>query len=159
MTANIDIELTDDRALLNGEDVTQAIRSFEVTTLTQHAADNRAVRKHLIRLQQAFARDRDIVTEGRDQATVVFPNAELKIYLTASDQVRALRRFDDLTARGEQVSLAEVLAKQTQRDQRDLEREFGGLCKAEDSIEICTDHLTPDQVVSTLEKLVAQARG
>ena len=150
------IELPDDRVLLDGEDVTKQIRTFEVTTLTRHAADNLAVRKRLTELQRAFAQDQDVVTEGRDQATEVFPTADLKIYLTASDQVRAQRRYEDLISRGEQVTLSEVLEKQLQRDQRDLEREFGGLRMAEDSIEVSTDRLTPNEVV---EKLVALARS
>ena len=157
IAAGLDIELTDEQVFLNGEDVTRAIRTFEVTTLTRHAADNLAVRKQLVELQRRFATGKDIVTEGRDQATVVFPAAELKIYLTASDEVRAQRRFEDLVSRGEQVTLEEVLEKQLQRDQRDLEREFGGLRKAADSIEVCTDGLSADEVVARLEALVRQA--
>lgn len=150
----LDIELSDDRVTLDGEDVTREIRSFEVTTLTRHAADNVSVRERLIELQRDFAEDCDIVTEGRDQATVVFPDADCKIYLTASDQIRAERRYVDLVGRGERVTLEEVLKKQVQRDKQDVEREFGGLRKAEDSIEVCTDGLTADQVVSQLEQLV-----
>lgn len=151
------IELTDDRVFLNGEDVTQPIRSFEVTTLTRHAADNLAVRRRLTELQRDFAKDQDVVTEGRDQATEVFPDAELKIYLTASDEVRARRRYEDLVSRGEQVTLEEVLDKQQQRDARDLDREVGGLRMARDSIVVRTDGLSADQVVDELELLVQEA--
>ena len=96
---------------MNGEDVTAAIRTLEITTLTQHAADNEAVRRRLIDQQRAFAAGRDVVTEGRDQATVVFPDAECKIFLTAGEEERARRRFQDLLARGEEVDFAEVLRK------------------------------------------------
>jgi len=158
IAAEIEIELTGDSVRLNGEDVTTAIRCFEVTTLTRYAADNLAVRRRLIELQQAFAEGQNVVTEGRDQATEVFPEAHCKIYLTASDEVRARRRYEDLLSRGEQVTFEEVLEKQVQRDKRDLEREFGGLRKAEDSIEVCTDGLSADQVVARLEELVSLAK-
>ena len=158
IASGLKIGLTDDRVTLDGEDVTTAIRSFEVTTLTRHAADNLAVRERLVELQRNFASGRDVVAEGRDQATVVFPEAECKIYLTASDEIRAQRRYEDLLARGERVTLAEVLEKQLQRDRRDVEREYGGLRKAEDSIEVCTDGLTADQVVARLERLVRKSQ-
>ncbi len=153
------IELTDEQVFLDGEDVTKAIRSFEVTTLTRHAADNLAVRERLTELQREFANDHDVVTEGRDQATEVFPAAELKIYLTASDEVRAQRRFEDLRSRGEQVTLDEVLEKQLQRDARDRQRQVGGLRMAEDSIEVSTDGLTADEVVAKLAKLAKSAQA
>lgn len=154
----LSLELTDDRVLMNGEDVTQAIRTLEITTLTQFAADNQAVRRRLTDLQRQFAAGRDVVTEGRDQATVVFPNAECKIFLTAGEEERARRRFQDLQARGEEVDFEEVLRKQRHRDQRDRERSFGGLIKAPDSIEVLTDGLTPDQVVDRLEQLVREVQ-
>ena len=91
---------------MNGEDVTAAIRTLEITTLTQYAADNEAVRRRLIDQQRAIAAGRDVVTEGRDQATVVFPDAECKIFLTAGEEERARRRFQDLLARGEEVDFA-----------------------------------------------------
>ncbi len=161
LAAASQIELTDEQVFLNGEDVTKPIRSFEVTTLTRHAADNLAVRERLTGLQREFANNHNVVTEGRDQATEVFPTAELKIYLTASDEVRAQRRFEDLRSRGEQVTLAEVLEKQIQRDARDQQREVGGLRMAEDSIEVCTDGLTADEVVAKLAKLAkaTQSQG
>ena len=130
IAAAIELRLTDDRVFLDGEDVTVETRTFEITTLTRHAADNRQVRMLLVELQREMAAGKDIVAEGRDQATVAFPAAECKIYLTASEEVRAERRFQDLVARGENVTRQEVLEKQQLRDKRDLEREFGGLRKA-----------------------------
>jgi cytidylate kinase len=158
VAAALHLDLSEDRILMNGEDVTKAIRTLEITTLTQYAADNEAVRRRLIDLQRAFAKGQDVVTEGRDQATVVFPDAECKIFLTASEEERARRRFQDLLARGEEVDLQEVLKKQRHRDLRDTERTFGGLAKASDSIEVITDGLTPDQVVDHLEQIVREAQ-
>jgi CMP/dCMP kinase len=154
IAAELSFEMSDDRIVVNGEDVTQVIRTLEITTLTQYAADNEAVRHRLIELQREFARGRDVVTEGRDQATVVFPEAECKIFLTASEEERARRRFQDLKARGEEVDVNEVLRKQRHRDQCDTERTFGGLTKAPDSIEVVTDGLSPEQVVDRLEGIV-----
>jgi cytidylate kinase len=94
------------------------------------------------------------VTEGRDQATVVFPHAECKIFLTAGEEERARRRFQDLQARGEEVDFAVVLEKQRRRDERDVQRLFGGLAKADDSIEVNTDGMAPEQVVDRLEEIV-----
>jgi len=150
----VNIELTEDHVLLNGQDVTTEIRTSKITRLTRHAADHPRVREILSQSQQQWARGRDVVTEGRDQATVVFPNAECKIYLTADEQVRAERRFQDLRSRGEEVTFEEVLEDQRARDQQDLERKIGGLRRAEDSIVLQTDSLTPEQVVDQLEAIV-----
>jgi cytidylate kinase len=159
IAASLALEITDNSVLMNGEDVTAAIRTLEITTLTQYAADNDAVRRHLTEQQRQIAADSDVVTEGRDQATVVFPQAECKIFLTASEEERARRRFQDLAARGEEVDFQVVLEKQRRRDQRDVEREFGGLLKAADSIEVITDGLTPDEVVDRLEEIVRSIRA
>ena len=159
VAAEVTIEVTDDRVLMDGEDVTAAVRTLEITTLTQYAADNDAVRRRLIDQQRAFAQGRDVVTEGRDQATVVFPDAECKIFLTAGEEERARRRFQDLLARGEEVDFEEVLKKQRLRDQRDVDRIFGGLAKASDSIEVFTDGLSPEEVVDRLEQIVREIRG
>jgi len=158
IASEAELDLSGDRVLWDGEDVTQAIRTFEVTRLSRFAADNLAVRMHLVELQRRIASQSDMVTEGRDQATLVFPDAECKIYLTASDVIRAQRRYEDLHRRGEEVTFDEVLTKQIERDRRDLEREFGGLRKAADSIELNTDGLSTDQVIQRLEKIVAEHR-
>ena len=96
----------------------------------------------------------DVVTEGRDQGTVVFPDAECKIFLTADEQERARRRHRDLLARGEEIPFDEVLANQRLRDQRDSSRAVGALRKADDAIEVSTDGLSPDEVVARLEAIV-----
>jgi CMP/dCMP kinase len=154
LVGEIHVELIGDRVLLDGKDVTTAIRKFDITTVIHHAADNGAVRGQLVMWQRAAAAGSDVVTEGRDQGTIVFPDAECKIFLTANEQERAQRRHRDLLARGEQIPFDEVLAHQRLRDQRDLSRAVGALRKADDAIEVSTDGLTPDEVVARLEKIV-----
>ena len=156
---DIDIHLTDGRVRLDGRDVTKAIRTFEITTSTRFAADHVGVRGRLVELQRQAAAGQDVVTEGRDQATVVFPDAECKIYLTASDEVRAQRRYEDLLGRGEQVTFEEVLQKQIERDARDCTRPVGALSKTDDMIEVDTDGTTPEQVVERLMKIVESRRA
>ncbi len=142
--------------LLNGEDVSAAIRTTEVSAAVHLAADNVAVRGRLVELQRSIAAGRDMVTEGRDQGTVAFPNAECKIFLTASREERARRRHDELTARGERVTYEEILAQQDDRDQRDARRPVGALIKAPDAVEVCTDGLSLEQVVDRLEQIVRE---
>jgi CMP/dCMP kinase len=153
------IEVLEDRVLLDGQDVTAAIRTPEITKVTHHAADNPAVREHLVALQRAAAAGRDVVTEGRDQGTVVFPHAECKIFLTASPEERARRRVEDFRRRGQQVPLEEVLAQQNLRDQRDTVRSSGPLRLAPDAIEFSTDGLSSEQVIDRLEAIVRQRMG
>lgn len=154
IAAAMDLDVSEDAVRLSGEDVSRAIRTFEVTTLTRHAADNQEVRRLLVDRQRAWAASGNVVTEGRDQATVVFPQAECKIFLTASEEERARRRHADLLANGESVTFAEVLARQRARDQQDFDRPYGGLARTPESIELNTDGLTRDEVVAGLEAIV-----
>jgi CMP/dCMP kinase len=96
LAKQIRVELAGDRVLLDGDDVTTAIRRFDITSVIHHAADNSAVRGQLVLWQRAAAEGGDVVTEGRDQGTVVFPDAEVKIFLTADEVERARRRHRDL---------------------------------------------------------------
>jgi cytidylate kinase len=154
LARQIRVELADDRVLLDGRDVTQAIRRFDITKSIHHAADNPDVRAQLVLWQRAAAQGADVVTEGRDQGTVVFPYAECKIFLTADEQERAQRRHRDLAARGENIPFEEVLDHQRLRDERDLTRPVGALLKASDAIEVSTDGLTADEVIARLEHIV-----
>ncbi|MCC7476440.1 MAG: (d)CMP kinase [Pirellulales bacterium] len=154
LVAEIRVELVGDRVMLDGQDVSSAIRKFEITTAIHYAADNPAVRRQLVEWQRAAAARENVVTEGRDQGTVVFPDAECKIFLTADERERARRRHADLATRGETIPFDEVLANQRLRDHRDESRPVGALTKAADAIEVSTDGLTPEQVVDTLEKIV-----
>lgn len=159
IASSIVIDLKDDRVLLDGRDVTREIRTLEITTATRHAADCPEVRRRLVDHQRRLADGADVVTEGRDQSTVVFPDAECKIFLTASEEIRAERRFLDLVDRGEHVTRSEVLAKQRVRDEGDSTRAVGALVKAEDAIEVSTDGLSREQVVNRLLDLVAERRA
>jgi CMP/dCMP kinase len=159
LARRIDLSLEDDRIFLDGEDVSEEIRTSAVTAVTRYAADNPKVRRLLVDLQRAAAKGKNFVTEGRDQGTVAFPNAECKIFLTASPEERARRRLNDLQAKGEPVTLEQVLAAQTRRDQEDSSRPVGPLIPAKDAIQVSTDGLTLDDVVDKLEEIVRQSSG
>jgi len=148
-----------DQILLNGQDVTAAIRTQEVTTSIHYAADNPQIRNILVRLQQDFASNVDVVTEGRDQGTVAFPNAECKIFLTASPVERARRRQEQLRQQGEQVELEVILQSQQTRDEQDEARELGGLHAAVDAVHVVTDGMKQFEVVEHLERLVRIRNG
>lgn len=154
----VEISLDEDRVLLDGRDVTRAIRTLEITSATKFAADCPRVRARLVDQQRRVAEGVDVVTEGRDQSTVVFPDAECKIFLTASEEVRAERRFLDLVNRGEHVTREEVLDKQRVRDNGDCTRAVGKLYKADDAIEFSTDGLTREEVVDRLMEIVVERR-
>ena len=154
LVGEIRVDLDGDRVLLDGRDVTKEIRTFDITTSIQYAADNPAVREQLVTWQRAAADGRNVVTEGRDQGTVVFPHAECKIFLTADEDERAHRRYRDLVARGEHVTFDEVLDTQHIRDERDRTRSVGALVIAPDAIEVSTNGLSPAEVVARLESIV-----
>jgi cytidylate kinase len=154
LTRQLKLELTADRVLLNEIDVSAAIRTVQVAELVHYPADNAEVRAILVEWQRRFADHHDTVTEGRDQGTVAFPHAEVKIFLTATPEVRAHRRHAELKARGEPYTFEEVLRMQNVRDLRDASREVGRLEKSRDAVEFFTDGLTFEQVVDQLEMIV-----
>ncbi|MCI0360981.1 MAG: (d)CMP kinase [Planctomycetaceae bacterium] len=154
LAGELSIDMRHERTILNGEDVSAAIRTSDVSAAVYLAADNVAVRQRLVELQRQIAQGRDTVTEGRDQGTVAFPEAQCKIFLTASPEERARRRLAELVARGEPITLEQVLSQQADRDRRDAERPVGALIKAPDAIEVWTDGLTPEEVVDRLEQIV-----
>lgn len=156
LARQISIELHPTQVLLDGEDVTTEIRRSAITAVTHYAASNPGVREHLVHLQRELAGGDNVVAEGRDQGTVVFPMAECKIFLTASPEERARRRHLDLQRRGESAPLEEVLTQQNERDQSDRSRHVGPLIPAADAIQVITDGLSQDEVVSRLELLVRQ---
>ncbi len=152
----VTIRFEDSQILLDGEDVGQAIRTQAVTAVTRYAARNPEIRAWLVELQREAAGQQNVVTEGRDQGTVAFPDAGCKIFLTASPEERARRRLADLEAQGESATFEQVLEAQRERDRRDAAREVGPLAKADDAIEVNTDRMTIDQVV---DRLVEVAEG
>ncbi len=156
LARTLDIRFEHPRILLNGEDVSTAIRANETTVAVRYVADHADVRQHLVRLQRQFAVGRNLVTEGRDQGTLVFPDAACKFFLNASARERARRRVADLQARGQQVPFEDILRQQQRRDDEDRRRPLGALIKAPDAVEIDTDGLSLDQVVQRLEQIVRQ---
>jgi len=154
LVPTLDLRVSGAGIYLHGEDVTEAVRTQSVTSVTRYAANHPQVRSHLALLQRTAAAGRDIVTEGRDQGTVVFPQAECKIFLTASPEERARRRQHDLEQRGESATLEQILAAQERRDYEDATRPIGPLLRAADAIEVLTDGLTQDMVIDRLEALV-----
>ncbi|QZE13723.1 (d)CMP kinase [Halosquirtibacter laminarini] len=130
---------------LNGENVENEIRQLEVSNSVSLIAAIAEVRHHLVRLQQVFGNDSGVVMDGRDIGTVVFPNADLKIFMTADPMIRAKRRFDELTEKGEMVSLEAILANVEKRDHIDQTRDESPLVKADDAIVLDNSHLTPKE--------------
>jgi pantoate ligase / CMP/dCMP kinase len=145
------------RVSINGQDVTHAIRHPEITEQVSAVSAQLAVRRELVKRQQAYGRRGGIVMDGRDIGTCVFPDAELKIFLTASIQERARRRQQDLRNQGQaEVPLADLEQAIYERDLKDTTRPISPLRKADDAIEIQTDHLTIDEVVAKIVNLYQQ---
>lgn len=144
------------RILLNDEDVSEAIRSHEITQfVTPVSADGR-VREVLVEQQRHIGQRGGFVVDGRDIGTVVFQNAALKIYLTASVEARAQRRFLEQQAKGNAMPLAEVAADIQRRDHADSTRAVAPLRKAEDAVELDSSHLTLDEVVAKIVEMWAE---
>ena len=139
---------------LGEEDVTDQVRTPEVTAITKYAANNPDVRALMVALQQDFGNRQNLVTEGRDQGTVVFPNAELKIYLLARAETRAQRRFKELQEKCESAEFQSVLESILERDRLDESRAVGPLKPAPDAIFVHTDDLNVEQVVEKIKSLI-----
>lgn len=133
------------RTLLNGEDVEDAIRSLEVSSHVSPIAALGFVREAMTALQQQMGEEKGIVMDGRDIGTAVFPNAELKIFVTASAEVRAQRRFDELQAKGMLASLEDILRNVQERDFIDSNREINPLRQAEDALVLDNSNLTREE--------------
>lgn len=151
---SISIRVDGRRTWLDGRDVTAAIRTPEATTAASIVAQVPAVRARLVALQQQTAAQGRYVCEGRDQGTVVFPRAEAKFFITAAPEIRAERRRQELAARGEVVSPADLLAQQAERDRRDQERDVAPLRPAADAVLIDTSRLSTAEVIDRMEQHV-----
>ncbi len=152
------LEMPPDRVLLDGEDVSALIRTAEVTAASGPVADSPVVRRRLAALQRQTAAGRDMVCEGRDQGTVVFPDAACKFFLTAEPEERARRRQREMTARGEVVELADVLRAQEERDRRDAARDLAPMRPAADALVLDSTGLSLEQVVDRMEQAVRARR-
>ena len=154
LAESLPLEIDGGRVAVEGRDLSAAIRRPEVSHGVSTVADHPRVRRILTERQRAIAAAGDFVCEGRDQGTEAFPHAEIKIFLTASSDQRAQRRWEELLAAGHTCSLETVVAQQTERDRRDLERPVGALRPAADAIQLPTDGLSIEQVVDALEAIV-----
>ena len=130
---------------VNGVEVEQKIRSIEVSNLVSKISSIAQVREKLVAMQQRMGQERGVVMDGRDIGTVVFPDAELKIYMTADPAVRAQRRYDELTAKGDDVTLEEILENVISRDHADMNREISPLRQAEDAIVLDNSHMSVEE--------------
>lgn len=163
IAANLDIEYspTGDRLkiLLQGEDVTDAIRTEEVGSRASEIAAIAGVRQALLDRQRAFAEPPGLLADGRDMGTVVFPHAQLKIFLTASPEERAKRRYNQLKEKGIGANLPDLVAELKARDERDSERSAAPLKAADDAILLDTTAMSIDEVVNQVMQMASQRFG
>ncbi len=146
-------ELGKSETMLNGVNVEAAIRGIDVSQHVSAVSAIPEVRKQMVELQQAMGRHGGIVMDGRDIGTVVFPDAELKIFMTADPKVRAMRRFKELEAKGESVSFAEIEDHIRHRDYEDSHRATSPLRKAEDAVVLDNSNMTPEEQLAWFDKL------
>ena len=158
---NIKIEIDNkgdkDIIYLNGEDVSTKIREKEVTAIVSQVSSIIPVREEMVKVQRNLAKGKNVIVEGRDIGTVVFPNADLKIYLDESEEIRAQRRYKENQEKGIDMTYEEVLENVKMRDYNDMHKKVGALKKAEDAIVIDSTNLTieevTDKVIEEIEKL------
>ena len=156
--ASVSIEYKDGAqiVILNGENVNDYLRSEEVGNMASKSSANARVREKLVSLQRELAKTKDVVMDGRDIGTVVLPDANLKIYLTASAKTRAQRRAKELIEKGEEVDINVIEKEIIERDERDMTREISPLKKADDAIEIDSSDMTIDEVTDKIISLAGK---
>lgn len=152
------IEFRDQQVWLNGQDVTELIRTPSVTGVIRAVADIAEIRQLLTEQQRRLVNGADVVTEGRDQGTEVFPQAECKIFLVASPEQRALRRQQQLASSGRFVPLEDILAQQNRRDDEDQQRPIGSLRPADDAVILDSDQMSMPEVLLEALRIVNQKR-
>ncbi len=157
LCAQIDIRISyedgNQQVILNGKNVTSHLRDEAVGKMASNVAVNGDVRKKLLDLQKYIANEADVVMDGRDIGTKILPDAELKVFLTASVDVRAKRRYDELVAKGIESNLDEIKEDIRIRDERDMNREISPLCQADDAVLIDSSFMTIDEVVAEIISL------
>ena len=158
-TPDLRVEFRDgvQRMFLDGEDVTERIRTPEAAATASKVSAVGAVRERLVDLQRDIARGQSVVMDGRDIGTVVLPDATVKIYLTASCEVRAKRRFDELTQAGKEIAYEQVLDDIVQRDYNDAHRAVSPMRQADDAVRVDTSEMTRDEVVADIVRRVRTA--
>ena len=149
---NVSIKYEDgmQHVILNGEDVTGLIRTEEVGNMASASSVYGPVRSKLVALQQELAKTTDVIMDGRDIGTVVLPNADVKVFLTASVECRAKRRYDELVAKGEKPDFDKIAKDIEERDYRDSHREISPLKQAEDAVLVDSSDMTIDEVVNKI---------
>lgn len=154
--ADISIEYRDGAqvVLLGGENVNDKIRTPKVSDMASRTSVNGDVRRKLVELQQKLAREQNVVMDGRDIGTVVLPDARVKIYLTASVDVRADRRYKELIEKGEEADLDEIRDQIRERDERDMNRDISPLRQADDAVLVDTSDLTIDEVADKILAII-----
>lgn len=155
ISKNIDINLkSDGTVLMDGEDVTKEIRSKEVTSIVSPISSIVEVRKNMVDIQRKIAQGNDVVMEGRDITTVVFPNAKYKFYLDASIESRAKRRYEENLQKGIDMTYEEVYDNIVKRDYNDMHKEIGSLTRTEEQIYIDTTNITVEEEVEIIGNIV-----
>ena len=144
------------KVYLDGEDVSSEIRTPEITALTSPYSIEPTIRVKIVEMQREYGKFKDIVMEGRDITTVVFPNAEVKIYLDATPEERARRRYEELIAKGTETTYEETLEAIIQRDYTDMHRPNDPLRVADDAIVVDTTELSIEEVYETLKKIIEE---
>ena len=154
--AGISLEYVDgvQHVFLNGEDVTGSLRTEETGNMASLVSKYTAVRTRLVAIQKDIGTKNSIVMDGRDIGTVVLPNADVKVYLTASSKVRAKRRYDELVAKGQEADIDKIEEDIIARDHQDMTREVSPLKKADDAVEIDSSYMTIDEVADKILSLI-----
>jgi len=155
ISKDIDIDLKQDgRVFLDGEDVTKEIRSKEVTQIVSQLSNIVEVRKNMVDIQRKIAKGKNVVMEGRDITTVVFPNAQYKFYLDADIKSRAQRRYKENLEKGINMTYEEIYENIEKRDYNDMHKEVGALKRTDEQIHIDTTNLTVDEEVKIIGKII-----
>ena len=159
---DVDVTITyengEQQVLLNGENVNGVIRNEEVGNMASSTSVYPVVRKKLVELQRQLAKSADVIMDGRDIGTCVLPDAQVKIYLTASSATRAKRIYDELTEKGVSCDLAEIEKDIIDRDYRDMHRETSPLRQAEDAVLVDSSEMNIDEVVDAIYQVYSEAR-
>ena len=154
---NIELDYQDDgvqHMILNGRDVTELIRTPEISMMASGVSAQSCVRSYLLDMQRRLAQTHNVVMDGRDIGTVVLPRAQVKIYLTAAVEIRAERRYKELLARGEKLRYEEVYADVVKRDEQDMSRPVAPLKCADDAVVVDGSHMTVQQVVAEIKAII-----
>lgn len=159
---DVDVTITyengEQQVLLNGENVNGVIRNEEVGNMASSTSVYPVARKKLVELQRQLAKSADVIMDGRDIGTCVLPDAQVKIYLTASSATRAKRRYDELTEKGVSCDLAEIEKDIIDRDYRDMHRETSPLRQAEDAVLVDSSEMNIDEVVDAIYQVYSEAK-